>query len=528
MKRLFTSILMAGALFATAGAQAVAPESYEGYYRLTNAGFQEALTVNGKFDFTGTVPNPANIGSIFRIETGPMANLAKEMEKLEQLLNAGLITNEEYMQRFMALLSAGNTWYYGCYPIEKLSAQGVDYAEMIAKLPDYADLAIESFINNDAATLYSEYRETLTLLCVFASEIISPGNLETEATFKKWCENYLTQWRNATIFQLYLQPVYSTPDVEEDEEAVGGYTGEVYFRFHTPPYVGNMEKAIKWINSIMSDNGNNPDAPQFDLWASAKEYMLAEIAKDYPEGTPAYNFVKELFKDTYMNTDYLIGEGENGGISLLGLPSTFSGFDEYDGPEFNITADDMARCTWKIETVDAASPFAVAIDPKATDGKGNYFTTLYTAFPYQLSGNMKAYYATSVNKEGVAALEAITGNVVAAETAVVISNTSAELADNKLIPLVEGGSPVSGNALKGVLYSEKNSGVMVTIGEGGLFKAYYPEVPANTAYYDGEISGIGSLVAPAAEGKMYDMMGREVKDPNAKGIFIINGKKVVK
>lgn len=531
MKKIFTTALMAvAAMFATATAQN-APNPLNGYFRLTNAAFQEALTVDGKYDFTGTVPSPTNAGSIFRIKTGEMASIQDEMDKLDQLLQSGAITQAEWFQRFMQLLSSGNTWYYGCFPLEQFSSQGVDYVEMIKKLPDYADIAIENFINNDAAGLYDEHINELRLLCVFATEIIKPGNIEDVSAFKKWCESYLTAWRNSTVFDLYMQPVYTVDD-PEDEEAVSQFTGEYYFRFHTPTYVGNMQKAQIYINNIITDNGNIATTDTLDLWGSAKRYIMEAIAEDYPQGTPAYAFVKGLFEDTYMDMDYIIGESEEGGLKFQPLPNTFNGMEGYDGPNITITADDIARCTWKIEAVDKSSPFAIAPNPLLTDGMGNYYSTLYTAFPYEISAGMTAFYATAVNFDGVPEMVEINGKVVAAETPVIIRSTSVNMADNKIVPLFEGGSEISGNVLKGVLFSMPNDGHMVTLGakeKSPVFSAYHVQFPANTAYYDGDLAGVGAVGSDAeGDAKMYDLMGREVKDPNARGIFIVNGRKVVR
>lgn len=530
MKKIFTSVLMACALFVGANAQDV-PDNLNNYYRLTNAAFNEAMTVKGRYDFKGTVPSPAAAGSVFEIKTGKMASLAEEMDKLQQMLDAGLITQDEYMRLFMQLLSSGNTWFYGCYPLEKFSSQGVDYAEMIARLPDYADLAIEYFINNDAATIYKEHRNELTLLCVFASEIINPSNLESEATFKKWCENYLTAWRNNTVFKIYLQPVFQTPDDPEDTETPSYFTGNYYFRFHTPPYVGNMQKAQKYINNILTDNGNVTDVDTLDIWTSAKHYIMQEIARDYPVGTSAYNFVYDLFHDTMMDVDYLIGESEEGGLKFQPLPGTFSGFEGYEGPDITITADDVARCTWKFEIVNTSSPFAIQPNPTITDGQ-YYYSTLNTAFPYQLSSGMTAFYASAVSYEGVPTWVEISGNKIAAETPVIIRSTSANMADNKILPLMEGGETVDGNALKGVLFAQPNDGSMVSLwarDNNVFFDAYATTLAANSAYYDGALAGVESVIkGQNGSEKVFDLMGREVKDPSAKGIFIINGKKVVR
>lgn len=531
MKNLFTVFALGAVMCGSAFAQNE-PQPFNGYYRLTNEAFKEALTVESRYDFNGTVPSPTNAGSIFRIQTGKMASINEAMAELEALLQAGLITQAEYLQRFMALLSSGNTWYYGCFPVEKFESQGVDYVEMINKLPDYADEAIEIFVNNDAETLYKEHRGELQFLCVVASEIINPYDLETVDSFKKWCENYLIQWRNNTIFKVYAQPVYATIEGEGDEDEVGSvFTGQYWFRFHTPPYVGNMQKAQIYINNMLTDNGNITDVETLDLWGSAKHYILEAISADYPEGTPAYEFVYKLFKDTWMDVDYMIAESEDGGIMFQPIPGTFTGWEGYDGPDITLTADDLARSTWNIEKVDAHSPFAIEPNPLMTNGAGEYYSTLYTAFPYQLSSGMRAYYATSVSYDGVPEMVEITSSVIAAETPVIIKSSSADMINNTIIPLIEGGDEIADNVLKGVLFSQKNDGTMVTLSaseNSPLFDLYAPQFPANTAYYDGELAKVALTVAGTDEVKVYDLFGREVKDPNAKGIFIVNGKKVVR
>lgn len=522
MKKTFTTALLAAfALALPAAAQSQLPEALDGFYRLTNPGFQEALTAKAPYELGGTIPSVSNAGSVFKIKTGEMWNFAVEMGKLQAMLEAGEITQAEYTQMFMNLMNV-NSWKGGFFPLTELTVQGEDLIQLANKLPDYADAAIEYFLNNDAANIYKEKRSTLTMLCVFASDIITPANLETEATFLSWCEKYLTRCRQVADFGIYLHPIYTSP---QDETTASEFTGSYYIEFKTPPYVGSMEKAQIYINNMESDNGQNPDAEKMDIWASAKSYIMDEMAHDYPVDSPEYKLVEQILGPTQMNTLYIIGEGEDGGLSLLMLP------DAFNTQEVTITADDLARCTWDFDQLTEENPFAVIPEKSITDSEGRFYTGFNSPFPFRLlSPGMEAYYATSVDAAtGVPTLVKITGDIVPAETPVIISGTGTEAADNKVMPLDEASVTVEGNVLKGVIFSEPNGrfGMLGASSEGPVFNSAPDIIPANSIYYDGELTGVTAIGADNAELKIYDLLGREVKNP-AKGIYIVNGNKMVR
>lgn len=527
MRKLITSIILAvsGVSF-TASAQAQLPERLDGYFRLTNTAFQEALTAKSSYNLGGAIPNPADAGSVFNITTGKMWSFAEEMERLQQMLDEGKITEEQYTLLFMSAMNV-NSWKSGFFPVTGLTVQGQDFVKLINRFPDWADAAIEYFLNNEVANLYSEHRGTLTMLCAFATDIIKPVNLDSEESFRKWTENYLTKWRAVADFGLYLHPVWTTPD-PEDDKAVSEPTGEYYLEFKTPPYVGSMEKAQMYINKILTGNGSATDVDTLNIWGSAKQYMMAEMAKEYAEDSPEYTFVHNLLGDSKMNTLYIIGESEEGGLRIQELP------DAFNTQNVIITADDIARCTWKFEQLDEEYPFAAAIKEKDYDKDGWHYGTLNLTFPCRmLSPGMEAYYATAVNEETAEpAMERLSGDIIPAYTPVILRNMSADAADNKLLPLEESDveNPTD-NILKGTVFAEENVGfyTLAASENGPLFKAHPEVVAANTAYYDGEIVNVSAISSsPAGEVKIYDLLGREVKDTQARGLYIINGKKVVK
>lgn len=526
MKKTFTTAVLAVCAFALpAIAQTTVPESINGTFRLTNEGFQEALTATASYELRGTVPSPANIGSVFNVTTDKMYSFANEMEKLNQMLEAGEITQMEYTQLFMNLMNV-NSWKSGFYPLTSLTAQGQNYIDIFNKFPDYADAAIEYFLNNDAAKLYKDYRGMLTMLCVFASDIITPVDLETEETFRNWAERYLTRMRQVADFGLYLQPQYAVPD-EADEETPAQLTGAYYMEFKTPIYVGSMEKAQIYINNMLTENGTLTDVDTLNIWDSAKHYMLQEMAREYPVGTPEYNFAEQILGPTIMNQIYMIGEGEDGGLSLLQLPDTFN------SQGVIITADDVTRCAWKFEEVNEASPLAVMPAENVSDAEGWHYTTLNAPFAVRmLSAGMEAAYVSAVDaKTGKATLEKITGDVIPANTPVIIRNHSIATTDNKILPLEEEAEAIEGNVLGGVIFAEKNPmGSYAVIGastEAPVFNEAPDMIPANSAYYHGDLAGVSQISTSSDKDRIFDLLGREVKNP-AKGIYIVNGKKMVR
>ena len=63
--------------------------------------------------------------------------------------------------------------------------------------------------------------------------------------------------------------------------------------------------------------------------------------------------------------------------------------------------------------------------------------------------------------------------------------------------------------------------------DGPVFNAAPDVMPANSVYYDGELTGVNSISTDNNINKIYDLLGREVKNP-CKGIYIVNGNKMVR
>lgn len=82
-----------------------------------------------------------------------------------------------------------------------------------------------------------------------------------------------------------------------------------------------------------------------------------------------------------------------------------------------------------------------------------YYTTMYTAFPYECLDGVKAYTVDKINADGTVHLKEITSGKVPSETAVVLACNSTKPSENRLLPLLEEPAAVEGdNLLKGEIW----------------------------------------------------------------------------
>ena len=215
---------------------------------------------------------------------------------------------------------------------------------------------------------------------------------------------------------------------------------------------------------------------------------------------------------------------------------------------------------------------------------GKYYTTVYCGFPFKVTGDMKAYYVTDAKaNNNVAKLNLIEDGIVPAATPVIIECTSNDPSVNKTIVGVTASKSYS-TSLKGVYYSYAKMNVdgknentsslgnalknattyqasrmrMLNVSDGhlALVKPTNAQlhttnsgankyIPANKAYLDlsgakdiillddGTL-GINSVSQKAKNTAVYNLQGQKVAkegtsiDELPRGIYIVNGKKVVK
>ena len=342
---------------------------------------------------------------------------------------------------------------------------------------------------------------------------------------------------------------------------------------------------------------NNPDK----VWDEVLKLALAKIESSPYAGTDIANVVKR-----YINADR-INQGQtyylmSGGLKKITVGNkaydpanpTGTSHNEYDGalPKFdfvnNNTTDQWFgpelpvvkdAAMWILEKVDDTNYFGVKPSTNMRGRDGKYYTTLYVDFPFQIKGDVKAYTIEGVeakNADGYYFAKvkklAQQGDVVPAQTAVVLECNSTNPADNQLLPTGDETPVPSNNRLCGTFFGEAISGLTVKDGTGaernvtrdnirafnintadsrnpiGFYKvkSNVTNIPGNKAFLvltnaeaqakgfvlefeDGGTTGIETIENSknsTDDGVYYDLQGRRVENPT-RGIYIVNGKKVV-
>ena len=372
------------------------------------------------------------------------------------------------------------------------------------------------------------------------------------------------------------------------------YTTGIYAIF-SGPYVKNAVKGVS-MGLFNALEANNPDK----VWDEVLKLALAKIESSPYAGTDIANVVKRYINADRINqgqTYYLmsgalkkIDNGRNYNPSDLTNTShneyegTLPKFDfvnnnntdTYFGPELPATGD---AAMWILEKVDDTNYFGVKPSTNMRGRDGKYYTTLYVDFPFQIKGDVKAYTIEGVeakNADGYYFAKvkklAQQGDVVPAQTAVVLECNSTNPADNQLLPTCDEIPETSNNRLCGTFFGATINGLTVKDGTGternvtrdnirafnintndsrnpiGFYKvnSTVTTIPGNKAFLvltnaeaqaksfvlefeDGSTTGIETIETSknsTEDGVYYDLQGRRVENPT-RGIYIVNGKKVV-
>ncbi len=233
---------------------------------------------------------------------------------------------------------------------------------------------------------------------------------------------------------------------------------------------------------------------------------------------------------------------------------------------------------WAIQPIDEEHFdefwFGAKADEEMAFDNG-YWTSMYTAFPYECRDGVEAYYAketTEQNGVHYVQLVKIEDGIVPPATPVILKCQGLSSRENRLMPLDPDGEyqSIEGNLFKGEyqLYTDKDLngrkdfdpaamrvfGVNAN-GELGFYKmsanddGSQRELLPNKIYLDmsllsesaasapirasfGDKSGIETVIDSKddnqpSDGKMYDLNGRSVSDPTPGSIFIMDGKKYI-
>ena len=361
---------------------------------------------------------------------------------------------------------------------------------------------------------------------------------------------------------------------------------------------GQIKAAVRGVSNdlYLALETNNPDK----VWDEVLKLALAKIESSPYAGTDIANVVKRYINANRINqgqTYYLMSGAlkkiDNGraynpsdltNTSHNEYEGTLPKFDfvnnnntdTYFGPELPVTGD---AAMWILEKVDDTNYFGVKPSTNMRGRDGKYYTTLYVDFPYQIKGDVKAYTIEGVeakNADGYYFAKvkklAQQGDVVPAQTAVVLECNSTNPADNQLLPQGDEKFNPSNNRLCGTFFGEAINGLTVKDGAGaernvthdnirafnintadsrnpiGFYKLNntVTTIPGNKAFLvltnaeaqakgfvlefeDGGTTGIETIENSkhsTEDGVYYDLQGRRVENPT-RGVYIVNGKKVV-
>ena len=320
------------------------------------------------------------------------------------------------------------------------------------------------------------------------------------------------------------------------------------------------------------------------VWKAVEKYAIQLINARFGADSDLAKVVKYYFDNDRINhgQTYYLMEGnhiskteENGhGVNKYVEGEAKFDFcnnntkDEYYGPELPVAGD---AAKWFLEPVtnEAAHYFGVAPANKMKGKNGKYFTTLYTDFPMKIVDNMNAYIVESIGttgaQKGYAQCKKIASknDIIPAQTPIVLECETTVSASNRLLPLANATPAPTNNILKAVFFDEAKN-TIETAGKTvrvfninpkpavrnplGFYRYSGTIIKGNKAFllvdanasgskldgYDmeeeGTADGIDEVTTTTAEtatnAVYYDLQGRRVDHP-VRGIYIVNGKKVI-
>ena len=248
--------------------------------------------------------------------------------------------------------------------------------------------------------------------------------------------------------------------------------------------------------------------------------------------------------------------------------------DDDSGIRFKVNDD--ANALWDIEIIDEDSmdEYYFGLAPKSYftkmhNGEQKYYTTLYTSFSYKLMDGVNAYYIDKDNVEEnirngrVYLSEIPSGSTILGKRAVILEcSTPGDAKANRLLPVstdvdpdaaywpLQGYIKLNGEAVYPSAYEDSGHEFYVLSVNSdheklGFYK-YSKELSSNKAFavvpseyvndaraarviwYGDETDNVNNIefVFPEKE-QYYDLQGRKVENPQ-KGIYIVNGRKVIK
>ena len=256
--------------------------------------------------------------------------------------------------------------------------------------------------------------------------------------------------------------------------------------------------------------------------AADRPFTLAPGADNYTFGLWCYGTDRGDYSDMTPHT--ADGFGAIGGTDVLegGYVST------YKGSRF---------AAWNLVEVSSV---------KLTVGETGY-ATAYFPFAVTIPAGVTAYTVAAA-ADGVATLKKLSGTIIPAHTGVVLSGTDNTPCTFEIAADV---AAVDGNMLEGMTIAtevpaETKAYILANGSEGvGFYRLSESDrtIAANKAYLivddaaeppvfslklDGGLTGIEGVENAGADAPVYDLQGRRLPQVPEKGIYIQNGKKIMK
>ena len=530
----------------SAGVSAQSPQpSKDGYFRIVNA--------NNRAD-----------GKLYVYVTGAYAAMPNAT-KAEATTLPGTVIHLKMVE------NGTNT---GVYDVQTLRSQGVDV------INGYLNPAIEKVEKALKDKLNEKLSSPLASMAygIFNTSVIGQWDLKMHLKSVRTSDGRDAYYAYATVPS--MQPIC------DFWHTYGMFAGSALNNYP------NLKAAL--------DSGN-PD----DVWYEIERLALAKIESSSYANTELVNIIKHYIGTTRAEnrinqgqTYYLIsgnlkkvdpsGTAHNPANPMGTAHNEYDGTeakfdfvnnntnDQYWGPELPVTKD---AAMWILEEVNNTNYFGVKPSANMRGRDGKYYTTLYVDFPFKIVGDVKAYTIEGVNAQNAQGYYfakvkklAQQGDVVPAQTAVVLECNSTNPVDNQLLPTGDETPQTSGNRLCGTYFGAAINGLEVKDGAGNAYNVTHDNVrafnintadarnpigfyklnstvtsvPGNKAFLvltsteaqaksfvlsfdDGETTGIETINVEknaTEDGVYYDLQGRRVEHPT-RGIYILNGKKVV-
>lgn len=147
--------------------------------------------------------------------------------------------------------------------------------------------------------------------------------------------------------------------------------------------------------------------------------------------------------NAYM-VDYADAPTKEEGVGKVHHPGFYNGANENDN-QFH----------WQVVPItrDSKEAYFGAMPSEKAKVGGKYYTTMYTAFPYECLDGVRAYTVNRIEDNGTISLKEIKSGKVPSKTAVVLACNSTKPNENRLMPLTEEPAALEGtNLLKGEIW----------------------------------------------------------------------------